>query len=132
MGLQVVLEQLVLGEGESTDLAGVAPVVDLLVSPQGSGSREAPAADVAAVWFHSGVSPHVGLHVLELLPADVTRLAATADVGSVRSEMVEWFSGGSVTFSTDATRRFWVLHVGFQVFHQIPFADAAERHRRRV
>lgn len=90
MGLQVILEQLVLGEGQSTDRADVRrpPAVDLFVSPQRSRSGEALVASIAAVWFDSGVTPHVRLHVLKRLPTDLTR-PATADGFSVRSEMVE-------------------------------------------
>lgn len=89
MGLQVVLEQLVLGEGQSTDGADVrcSSAVDLLMSPQCSESGEALTADVAAVWFDAGVTPHVRFHILKCLPADLTRPAA-ADGFSVRSEMV--------------------------------------------
>lgn len=78
MSLQVILEQLVLGEGLSTDLADVErlPAVDLLVPPQRSGSGEALVADVTAERFDSCVTPHVRLHVLKRLPADLTRPAA--------------------------------------------------------
>lgn len=119
MGFQVILEQLVLGESESTDWANLTrpPAVDLLVSPQCSGSREALATDVAAVRFNSAVTPHVRLHVLEPLPTDVTRLAATTDVCFVRSEMVEQIIGGLVVFTTDATEALRVVQVGFHVFH---------------
>lgn len=90
MGPQVFLEQLVLGEGQSTDRADVGrpPAVDLLVSPQCSGSREALAADIAAVWFDSCVTSHVRLHVLKRLPADLTG-PTTVDAFSVGPEMVE-------------------------------------------
>ncbi len=90
MGPQVILKQLALDEGQSTDRADVGrrPAVDLLVSPQCSGSREALAADIAAVRFDSRVASHVRLHVLKHLPADLTG-PATADTFSVGPEMVE-------------------------------------------
>lgn len=105
MGFQVILQQLVLGECQSTDQTDVGrpPAVDLLVSPQRSRSGEALAADVAAVRFDTGVTPHVGLHVLERLTADLTRPTGTADAFFVRSEMVEQTIGGLIVFTADST-----------------------------
>lgn len=86
MGPHVVLELLGLDEGESTDGAGVrTSAVDLLVPPQRSGSWEALVAHVAAERFESSVAPHVCLHVLKRLPADVT---GSASGFSVRSQVV--------------------------------------------
>lgn len=90
MGPQVILEQLVLGEGLFTDgaLIGSLPAVDFLVPPQRSRSREALPTDVTAERFGSCVTPHVRLYVLKCLPTDLT-CPATADSFSVRPEMVQ-------------------------------------------
>lgn len=90
VGLQVILERLLLAEGQSTDgTDGIRPpAVNLLVAPQCSGSGEALSADVAAVWFDSCVTPHVRVHVLKRLPADLTCPPTTAAGFSVRSEML--------------------------------------------
>lgn len=89
MGLEVVLEQLVLSEGLSTDRADISgpPAVDLLVPPQRSRSGEALTTDFAAERFYSRVTPHVCFHVLKHLPADATR-PAPANGFSVKPEMV--------------------------------------------
>lgn len=104
MSLQVVLEQLVLSEGLSTDLTDVEclPAVDLLVPPQSSGSGEALVADVTAEWFDSCVTPHVCLHVLKCLPTDLTGPAAAIGL-SVRSEVVDQTVRGLEVSATDST-----------------------------
>ncbi len=90
MGLQMILEQLLLAESQSTEWAdaGRPPAVDLLMSPQGSRSGEALTAEVTAVWFDTSVTSHVRLHVLKRLSTNLTRPAA-ADGFSVRSEMAK-------------------------------------------
>lgn len=125
VGSQVVLEQLVLGEGQSTEHAdgSCAPAVDLLVPPQRSGSGETLAADIAAVRFDSRVTPHVRFHVLERLHADLTRPAPITVGFSVRSEMVEQSTRGPTVFTTDPTAVLRVARVCFHVLHQIPFVS---------
>lgn len=88
VGLQVILEQLDVSEGLSTDRTdiSVGPAVDLLVPPQRSRSGEALTTDVAAERFDSRVAPHVRLHVLKRPPADVAR-PRPADGFSVTHEM---------------------------------------------
>lgn len=88
MGLQVIQEQLVLAECQSTDWALKLPAVDLLVAPQSSRSGEGFSADVAVIWFHSCVTPHVCLHVLECLPTDFTLPTDAVPGFLVRFEMV--------------------------------------------
>lgn len=66
-----------LNESLATVLADVwtLAAVNLLVAPECSRSREAFGTDTAAVGFDAGVTAHVCLHVLELLPADAAGAA---------------------------------------------------------
>lgn len=90
MDLEVLVKQLTLSKGKSTDVAGVGhhSAVDLLVAPERSRSREALSADVTIEWFDSSVAPHVCLHVLKHLPADLAAPAPATEGVSVRSQMV--------------------------------------------
>lgn len=88
MGLQVIKEQLVLAECQSTDRALKLPAVDLLVAPQSSRSGEGFFADVAVIRFHSRVTPHVCLYVLECLPTYFTIPTDAVPGFLVRFEMV--------------------------------------------
>lgn len=81
------------------------------------------------------MTPHVRLHVLKRLPADVTRPAAAAATGicfSVSSEMFEETICRLTTFPTDSTETLWLVGVRLHVFQQVstlpktpPTADAA-------
>lgn len=72
MTSSVGLQSAALNEGLATVVADMRALttVNLLVAPQCTGPGEVFATDKAAVWFESGVAPHVRLHVLESLPAD--------------------------------------------------------------
>lgn len=79
MTSSVGLQSGALNEGLTTVVADIRALttVNLLVTPQCTRSGEVFATDKAAVWFEARVAPHVGLHVLESLPAD------TADPASL-------------------------------------------------
>lgn len=72
MDTQVLQEKLMVSEGQSTDRAGPL-AVGLPVAPERSGPGEAPPTHAADERLVSAVAPHVRLHVLERLPADLTR-----------------------------------------------------------
>lgn len=62
---------------ELTDVRSL-PTVDPFVAPQSTGPRKGLPADVAVVWFDTGVTPHVGLNVLVGFTADVTDFAGVS------------------------------------------------------
>lgn len=87
---------------------------DLLVAPQGSGSRERLVADAAAVRLDPRVASHVRLHVLKGLPTD----AAGAAGLPVRLQVGQQTSRRVQLLSTDAADGLRPPAVRLSVFPQ--------------
>lgn len=87
---------------------------DLLVAPQGSGSREGLVADAAAVRLDPRVASHVRLHVLKGLPTD----AAGAAGLPVRLQVGQQTIRGVQLLSTDPADGLGPPAVRLSVFPQ--------------
>lgn len=116
MTAAVYFQGAALDEGLAAVLADMWPLatVNLLVAPECSGSGEAFGTDAAAVRFDAGVTAHVRLHVLELLPTD----AAGATGLTVRLQVSQQSIRGVELVAADTADVGGVPAVRLSVFPQ--------------